>query len=62
MSDGREQKGRPTAGELYDELRAKGELTGWTGFCTVPDYCTSPCDDCKREGEISIAYIRGQKS
>jgi hypothetical protein len=61
VTGGREQAGRPTAGEQYDALRAKGEFTGWTGFCTVPDYCTTACVDCRREGELSRQVAEGER-
>lgn len=47
--DAREQAGRESAWERYKRLHGAGEPTDWSAFCTVPDYCTTPCDDCRRD-------------
>lgn len=53
--DIREQPGRETANERYARLREAGELTGWAGYCTVPDYCTRPCVECAATGRLADA-------
>lgn len=54
----REREGEETAAERYDRLRAEGKPTGWSGFCVVSDYCTRPCDECRREGNLADEYLR----
>lgn len=52
----REQEGKETAQERYSRLRAAGELTGWSGYCTASDYCTRPCVECAAMGRRADEY------
>lgn len=43
------RKGKLTAWALFMIRRRQKKPFNWTAFCTVVDYCTSPCSDCASE-------------
>lgn len=52
------QSNDPTAEQRYVRWKENGKpsvVCPWFAFCIVPDYCTTPCEDCQYEGNLARA-------